>query len=63
MEQLTRALAWMLRCSAGALPADRREWGEAVRAEAGQVPAGWPRWCWLAWPDAHASGVAGLDRR
>lgn len=47
-EQLTRALAWMLRRSARALPADRREWGEAVRAEAGQVPAGWPRWCWLA---------------
>ena len=48
MEQLTRALAWMLRCSAGALPPGRREWGEAVSAEAGQVPAGWSRWCWLA---------------
>jgi hypothetical protein len=48
VEQLTRALAWMLRRSAGALPPGRREWGEAAWAEAGQVPAGWPRWCWLA---------------
>jgi hypothetical protein len=47
-QQLTRALAWMLRRSARALPAGRREWGEAVWAEAGQVPAGWSRWCWLA---------------
>ncbi|HEV3293355.1 MAG TPA: hypothetical protein VG123_30620, partial [Streptosporangiaceae bacterium] len=48
MEQLTWMLAGMLRRAAGLLPAGRREWAEAVRAEAGQVPAGWPRLRWLA---------------
>lgn len=47
MEQPTRALAWILRRAAGKLPPGRREWGEALWAEAGQVPAGWLRWCWL----------------
>ncbi len=47
-EQLTSVLARMLRRSARTLPAGRREWAEAVWAEAGQVPAGWPRWRWLA---------------
>src|SRR5262249_56732678 len=30
------------------LPPGRREWAEAVQAEAGQVPPGWPRLRWLA---------------
>ena len=41
---LSRALAGAARL----LPADRRHWAEAVGAEAGQVPAGWPRLTWLA---------------
>jgi hypothetical protein len=32
----------------GLLPPGRQEWAEAVRAEADQVPAGWPRLRWLA---------------
>ncbi len=48
MEQLTWMLARMLRTAAGLLPPGRRQWAEAVRAEAGQVPAGWPRVRWLA---------------
>jgi len=48
MEQLTWMLAGMLRNAAGLLPPGRRQWAEAVRAEAGQVPAGWPRLRWLA---------------
>jgi hypothetical protein len=49
MEQLT----WMLRHAARLLPPERRPWAEAVQAEAGQVPAGWPR---LRYPQP------GLDR-
>jgi hypothetical protein len=30
------------------LPAERREWAEAVWAEAHEVPAGWPRLAWRA---------------
>ena len=48
MEQLTWMLAGMLRNAARLLPPGRRQWAEAVRAEAGQVPAGWPRLRWLA---------------
>ena len=48
MERLTWMLAGMLRNAAGLLPPGRRQWAEAVRAEAGQVPAGWPRLRWLA---------------
>jgi len=48
MERLTWMLAWMLRTAARSLPPGRREWAEAVRAEAGLVPAGWPRLGWLA---------------
>jgi hypothetical protein len=45
---LTRVLAAMLRCAARLLPPGRRQWAEAVRAEAGQVPQGWPQLSWLA---------------
>jgi hypothetical protein len=50
MDWLTRAMTALLRRSAGLLPADRREWSEALRAEAeaGDVPAGWGRVGWLA---------------
>ena len=48
MERLTRILAGILRHMEGLLPPGRQEWAEAVRAEAGQVPAGWPRLRWLA---------------
>jgi hypothetical protein len=50
MDWLTRAMTALLRRSAGLLPADRREWSEALRAEAeaGDVPAGWRRLGWLA---------------
>ena len=40
MEQLTWMLAGMLRRAVGLLPPGRRQWAEAVRAEAGSVPAG-----------------------
>jgi len=46
--RLTWMLAGMLRHAARLLPPGRRQWPEAVRAEAGQVPAGWPRLRWLA---------------
>ncbi len=48
MEQLTWMLAGVLRAAARLLPPGRRQWAEAVQAEAGQVPAGWPRLRWLA---------------
>jgi hypothetical protein len=44
MEELT----WMLRHAARLLPPERRPWAEALQAEAGQVPVGWPRLRWLA---------------
>ena len=48
MGQLTWMLAGMLRNAARLLPPGRRQWAEAVRAEASQVPAGWLRLRWLA---------------
>jgi hypothetical protein len=48
MGELTGVLAGMLRYAARMLPPGRREWAEAVQAEAGQVPPGWPRLRWLA---------------
>ena len=45
---MTERLTWMLRHAARLLPPERRPWAEALQAEAGQVPAGWPRWRWLA---------------
>jgi len=42
------ALTGLLRVLARLLPAGRREWAEAVQAEASQAPAGWPRLRWLA---------------
>ncbi len=48
MERLTRALAGTVRAAARLLPPGRRQWGEAVQAEAAAVAAGWPRLHWLA---------------
>jgi len=48
MDGLTWMLARMLGDAARLLPSARREWAEAVRAEADLVPAGWPRVGWLA---------------
>ncbi len=48
MERLAAMLAGTLRAAAWLLPPGRRQWAEAARAEAGQVPAGWPRLSWLA---------------
>jgi hypothetical protein len=48
MGELTGLLAGMLRYATRMLPPGRREWAEAVQAEAGQVPPGWPRLRWLA---------------
>jgi hypothetical protein len=45
---VTKRLAWMLGWGARLLPPGRRQWAEAVGAEAGEVAAGWPRLCWLA---------------
>ena len=45
---MTKRLAWMLGRGARMLPPGRRQWAEAVGAEAGEVAAGWPRLCWLA---------------
>ena len=48
MEQLTGMLAALLRAAERLLPSGRRQWAEAVRAEAAQVPKGWPQLRWLA---------------
>jgi hypothetical protein len=48
MEQLTWLLTAVLGKAARLLPPGRRQWAEAVWAEAGQVPSGWPRLRWLA---------------
>ena len=48
MSWLTRVMAALLRCSAGLLPPDRREWAEAARSEAAEVPARRRRLSWLA---------------
>jgi hypothetical protein len=45
---LTRVLAGLLGYAARLLPPGRQQWAEAVGAEAGAVPAGWPRLRWLA---------------
>jgi hypothetical protein len=47
MGRLTRVLAGLLGRAAGLLPAARREWAQAVLAEAGEVPPGAGRVAWL----------------
>ena len=47
MDRFARMLAGLLGRSAGLLPAARRDWAEAVLAEAGEVRAGAGRVAWL----------------
>jgi uncharacterized membrane protein len=47
MDRFTGVLAGLLGRVAGLVPAARREWAEAVLAEAGEVPAGAGRVAWL----------------
>jgi hypothetical protein len=60
---LTRVLAGLLGYAARLLPPGRRQWAEAVRAEAGQVRAGWPRLAWLAGGLWLVAREAGMVRR
>ena len=41
-------MSWLGRAGARLLPAERRDWAEAIWAEANEVPAGWPRLAWRA---------------
>ena len=41
-------MSWLSRAGARLLPAGRRDWAEAVWAEAREVPPGWPRLAWRA---------------
>jgi hypothetical protein len=59
--RVTRLLGGLAGAAARVLPPARREWAEALRAEAGQVPAGWRRAGWLAgglWLVIREAGVA-----
>ncbi len=47
-DRLTSVLTRMLRHAAWMLPPGRRQWAEAVQAEAVGLSAGWPRLGWLA---------------
>jgi hypothetical protein len=60
-----RVIAEGLRQLAVLLPSDRRQWVEAVRAEAAEVPAGWQRLNWLAgglWLTARQAMAGGGPR-
>jgi hypothetical protein len=48
METLTKGLMAALRRLTALIAADRRDWTEAMLAEAAEVPAGWRRVSWLA---------------
>jgi len=63
MNRLTRVMAALLRCSTGLLPADRRAWVYALRAEAVEIPEGRPRVAWLAGGVRLTLQQAGLGRR
>ena len=41
-------MSWLGRAIARLLPAERRDWAEAVWGEAREVPPGWPRLAWRA---------------
>jgi hypothetical protein len=41
-------MSWLGRAGARLLPAGRRDWAEAVWAEAHEAPPGWPRLAWRA---------------
>ena len=48
MNGVTRAIAALLRRSLMVVPADRRQWAEAVWSETAEVPPGWRQLSWLA---------------
>jgi hypothetical protein len=48
MDTLTQGMMAALRRLTALMRADRRDWTEAVLAEAAEVPAGWRRLSWLA---------------
>lgn len=59
MDMLDRAITGLARCSVRVVPAERREWAEAVWAEAGEVPAH-ERVFWVAgglWSLARDAGI------
>lgn len=61
MERLTRRLTWLVRAAIQLMPPDRRQWVQAVLAEAEQVPAGWSRLSWIGgglWLAAKEANVA-----
>ena len=60
---VTQALDRLLGWCAALLRPERREWAEAVRAEAGEVPAGLPRLAWLAGGLWLVAREAGMVRR
>lgn len=60
MEQFGTMLTAILRAAERLLPPGRRQWAEAVRAEAVQAPGGWPQARWLVgglWLVAKEAGV------
>lgn len=63
LDGVTRALEGLLGRCAGLLPPGRRGWAEAVRAEAGEVPAGPARVGWLAGGLWLVAREAGMIRR
>ncbi len=63
MDGLTRVLAGLLLRSARLLPAGRRDWAEAVRAEAREAPAGPQRLWWLTGGLWLVAREAGMVRR
>jgi hypothetical protein len=63
MGALTRVMGAVLRRSVVLLPADRREWAEALVAEAAEVPPGARRLAWLAGGLLLAAGPGRLARR
>ena len=63
MSGLTGAMAAAFRCSAALVPASRRQWAEAIWAEAGEVPAGRQRLRWLAGGIHLTVREAARDRR
>jgi hypothetical protein len=62
MDRLDRAITTLARCSVRVVPAERREWAEAVWAEAGEVPDH-GRLSWVAGGLWRVAREAGIVRR
>ncbi len=62
MDGRSRVIAWLARCSVRVVPAERREWAQAVWAEAGEVPAR-ARLFWVAGGLWLVAKEAGMVRR